>query len=123
MKRRRLIYGTNTLVSVISVCGILIILNYIFFRTDYRIDMTEGGLYTVSENTVAVIDNIDGDVEVLAFFKDVGTDKSEFRDLIKEYTRRNKHIKVKYINPDKEPGIAKKYDIKEYGSYANESRR
>jgi len=116
MKRRRLIYGTNTLVSIISVIGILIILNYIFFRTDYRIDMTEGGLYTVSENTVAVIENINDDVEILAFFKDVGTDKSEFRDLIKEYTRRNGHIKVKYINPDKEPGIAKKYDIKEYGT-------
>ncbi|HVY55484.1 MAG TPA: GldG family protein [Thermodesulfobacteriota bacterium] len=116
MKRRRLIYGTNALVSVLSVCGILIILNYIFYKSDARIDMTENKLYTVSEHTVGVINNIDGDVEILAFFKDVGIDRSEFQDLIKEYTRRSKKIKVRFVNPDKEPGVAKKYDIKEYGT-------
>lgn len=116
MKRRRLIYGTNALVSVLSVCGILIILNYIFYKSDIRIDMTEGRLYTVSEHTVGVIENIDGDVEMIAFFKDVGIDRSEFQDLIKEYTRRSGNIKVRFVNPDKEPGIAKKYDIKEYGT-------
>ncbi len=116
MKRRRLIYGTNALVSVLSVCGILIILNYIFYKSDIRIDMTEGQLYTVSEHTVGVIENINGDVEMIAFFKDVGIDRSEFQDLIKEYTRRSGKIKVRFVNPDKEPGIAKKYDIKEYGT-------
>ncbi|MFI5322016.1 MAG: GldG family protein [Thermodesulfobacteriota bacterium] len=116
MKRRRLIYGTNALISVLSVCGILIILNYIFFKSDVRIDMTEAKLYTVSEHTVGVINNINGNVEILAFFKDIGMDKSEFEDLIKEYTRRSGKIKVRYVNPDKEPGIAKKYDIKEYGA-------
>jgi len=116
MKRRRLIYGTNALISVLSVCGILIILNYIFFKSDVRIDMTEGKLYTVSEHTIGVIENIGGDVEMLAFFKDVGMDRSEFQDLIKEYTRRSGNIKIRYVNPDKEPGIAKKYDIKEYGT-------
>lgn len=116
MKRRRLIYGTNALISVLSVCGILIILNYIFFKSDVRIDMTEGKLYTVSEHTIGVIENIGGDVEMLAFFKDVGMDRSEFQDLIKEYSRRSGNIKIRYVNPDKEPGIAKKYDIKEYGT-------
>lgn len=116
MKRRRLIYGTNALISVLSVCGILIILNYIFFKSDVRIDMTEAKLYTGSEHTVGVINNINGNVEILAFFKDIGMDKSEFEDLIKEYTRRSGKIKVRYVNPDKEPGIAKKYDIKQYGT-------
>ncbi|MEZ4546208.1 MAG: Gldg family protein [Thermodesulfobacteriota bacterium] len=78
--------------------------------------MTDSKLYTVSEHTTAVIDNIDGDIEVIAFFKDVGVDKGEFQDLIKEYTRRSGKINVRSVNPDKEPGIAKKYDIKEYGT-------
>lgn len=116
MKRRRLIYGTNALVSILSVCGILILVNYLFFRTDMRIDMTEAKLYTVSEHTTGVIENIDGDVEIIAFFKDVGMDRSEFQDLIKEYTRRSGNIRMRFVNPDKEPGIAKKYDIKEYGT-------
>ena len=107
MKRRRLIYGTNALVSVLSVCGILVILNYIFYKSDVRIDMTEGQLYTVSEHTVGVIQNIDGDVEMLAFFKDVGIDRSEFQDLVKEYTRRSGKIKVRYVNPDKNPASRK----------------
>ncbi|MEQ9618044.1 MAG: GldG family protein [Deltaproteobacteria bacterium] len=116
MKKRRLIYGTNMLVSVISICGILIILNYIVLKTDIRVDLTEGKLYTASENTVSVIENLNDDVEVLAFFKDVGMERSQFQDLIKEYSRKSGRIKVSFVNPDKEPGIAKKYDIKEYGT-------
>jgi ABC-type uncharacterized transport system involved in gliding motility auxiliary subunit len=116
MRRRKLIYGTGTFISVVSTLGIIIVLNYLLFRTDVRFDVTEGKFHTVSAQTVRVLESVEGEIEIIGFFKDTGVDRTGFQDLAKEYSHRNDNIKVKLINPDKEPGIAKKYGVKEYGS-------
>ncbi len=116
MRRRKLIYGTGTFISVVSTLGIIIVLNYLLFRTDVRFDVTEGKFHTVSAQTVRVLKSVEGEIEIIGFFKDTGVDREGFQDLAKEYSRRNDNINVKLINPDKEPGIAKKYGVKEYGS-------
>ncbi len=116
MRRRKLIYGTGTFISVVSTLGIIIVLNYLLFRTDVRFDVTEGKFHTVSAQTVRVLNSVEGEIEITGFFKDTGVDREGFQDLAKEYSHRNDNIKVKLINPDKEPGIAKKYGVKEYGS-------
>lgn len=116
MRRRKLIYGTGAFISVVSTLGIIIVLNYLLFRTDIRFDVTEGKFHTVSAQTVRVLKNVEGEIEIIGFFKDTGVDRTGFQDLAKEYSHRNDNIKVKLINPDKEPGIAKKYGVKEYGS-------
>ncbi|MCH7950006.1 MAG: GldG family protein [Candidatus Dadabacteria bacterium] len=116
MRRRKLIYGTGTFISVVSTLGIIIVLNYLLFRTDVRFDVTEGKFHTVSAQTVRVLNSVEGEIEIIGFFKDTGIDRTGFQDLAKEYSHRNDNIKVKLINPDKEPGIAKKYGVKEYGS-------
>jgi len=116
MRRRKLIYGTGAFISVVSTLGIIIVLNYLLFRTDIRFDVTEGKFHTVSAQTVRVLKNVEGEIEIIGFFKDTGVDREGFQDLAKEYSHRNDNIKVKLINPDKEPGIAKKYGVKEYGS-------
>ena len=116
MRRRKLIYGTGAFISVVSTLGIIIVLNYLLFRTDVRFDVTEGKFHTVSAQTVRVLNSVEGKIEIIGFFKDTGVDREGLQDLAKEYSHRNDNIKVKLINPDKEPGIAKKYGVKKYGS-------
>ncbi len=116
MRKRKLIYGTGAFISVVSTLGIIIALNYLLFRTDIRYDVTEGKSHTVSAQTVRVLNSVDDEIVITGFYKDTGVDRGGFVDLAKEYSRRNGNINVKLINPDKEPGIAKKYGVKEYGS-------
>ena len=116
MRKRKLIYGTGAFISVVSTLGIIVALNYLLFRTDVRYDVTEGKSHTVSAQTVRVLNSVDDEIVITGFYKDVGVDRGGFQDLAREYSRNNDNIKVKLINPDKEPGIAKKYGVKEYGS-------
>lgn len=116
MRRRKLLYGTGTLISIVSTLGIIVIINYLFFATDIRYDVTQGQFHTLSTQTIRVLNNVDDEIEVIGFFKDTGVDRSGFVDLGKEYSRTNDKINVNLVNPDKEPGIAKKYGVKEYGS-------
>lgn len=116
MKRRKLIYGAGTFISLVSTIGIIVAINYLLFRTDIRFDVTQDKLHTVSTQTVRVLNSIEEPIEIIGFFKETGPDRTAFQDLAKEYSRTSDKIVVALINPDKEPGIAKKYTVKEYGS-------
>ncbi|HEY7536276.1 MAG TPA: GldG family protein [Thermodesulfobacteriota bacterium] len=117
MKRKRfLLYGANAFIFSLLVLGILVVLNYLAYKRDARLDVTEGKLHSLSDQTIKLANNLDKGIEVLAFFKEVGVDRREFQDLIKEYTRKSDRIKVKFIDPDKEPGVSKKYGVNEYGT-------
>lgn len=114
--KRRLLYGTNAFVFTLVVLGILVILNYLAFKQGGRFDASEGKLHSVSDQTVKTLDKLDKDIDVLAFFKQVGNDRREFQNLISEYERRSSRIKVEFVDPDKDPGVAKKYEVNEYGT-------
>ncbi|MEM7008301.1 MAG: GldG family protein [Thermodesulfobacteriota bacterium] len=116
MRKRRLIYGTGALISVISTIGIIVAINYLLFRTDIRFDVTQGKLHTVSSATIRALNSVQDEIIIIGFYKETGVDRSGFVDLAKEYTRRNDNIKIRLVNPDQEPAVAKKYGVKEYGS-------
>lgn len=117
MRRKRIfIHGTNALVLTVLIVGILVVINYLSWKLGSRIDVTRERLHSVSDQTIKVLNGIDKDIDVLAFFKDVGPDRLEFQELMGEYTGRSNKIKLRFVDPDKEPGVARKYSIDEYGT-------
>ncbi|HEX9665976.1 MAG TPA: GldG family protein [Thermodesulfobacteriota bacterium] len=117
MRRKRLfIHGTNAIVLTLLILGILTVLNYLAWKIGTKLDVTREKLHTVSDQTIKVLDGIDRDIDVLAFFKDVGLDRLEFQELTSEYSRRNNKIKFRFIDADREPGIAKTHGVSEYGT-------
>lgn len=117
MRRKRIfIHGTNAVVLTLLVLGILAVINYLSWKVGSKIDVTREKLHSVSDQTIKVLNGIDKDIEILAFFKDVGGDRLEFQELIDEYTRRSDKIKFRFVDADKEPGIARKYGVDEYGT-------
>lgn len=119
MQRRLIPYAANSLVMVLLVLLILTALNYLAFRNSTRIDLTKERLNSVSEQTMKVLKGLEkrnNRIEILAFFKEIGMGKKEFRNLIDLYKRASSKITVRFIDPDKEPGLAKHYGVREYGT-------
>ncbi|HEX3033785.1 MAG TPA: GldG family protein [Thermodesulfobacteriota bacterium] len=116
MKARRFLYGANSLIFILIVLAILVVLNYIAFKRAVRLDVTQKGLYSLSDQTIKVLKNMDKGIEILAFFKEIGSDRTEFQDLMSRYKTYSDKIKVRFVDPDKEPGITAKYDVTEYGT-------
>jgi ABC-type uncharacterized transport system involved in gliding motility auxiliary subunit len=117
MRRRRiLIHGTNALVLTLLILGILAVINYLSWKIGSKLDVTRERLHSVSDQTIKVLNGLDKDIEVLAFFKDVGLDRLEFQELMGEYIGRSHRIKFRFIDADKEPGVARKYEIDDYGT-------
>lgn len=116
MKVRHFLYGANALILTLLVLAIIVVLNYIAFKRAVRFDVTQKGLYSLSDQTVKVLKNMDKGIEILAFFKEIGSDRTEFQDLIGRYKSYTDKIKVRFVDPDMEPGVTAKYGVTEYGT-------
>jgi ABC-type uncharacterized transport system involved in gliding motility auxiliary subunit len=108
--------GANTLVMTVAFIGIVVILNWLSYRYNWRWDLTREKAYTLAPQTREILRSLDKDIQVRAFF--VGGDPLErdARDLLKEYQRASPHIKVEFIDPDRQPGLADRYNIRVSGT-------
>ncbi len=116
LKRKSFIYSGNLVIIIVLVFGILVILNYLSARHHYRFDFTEGKIHSLSDQSIKVLKNLKKDVQVKAFFREGSFQKSKMEDLLKIYAYHSKKIKYEFIDPDKNPGMVKRYDILQDGT-------
>jgi ABC-type uncharacterized transport system involved in gliding motility auxiliary subunit len=116
--KRQARYGTLSLASVALVLAILAGLNYIATRQHKRWDLTSGGDFTLSDQTRKVLTNLKEPLKINVFSKE--SDFGRFRDKLAEYEYSSKQVKIEYTDPDKEPELARKYEIQSYGTLAVE---
>ena len=68
MTGRQARYTSNALLIIIATLGILVIANYILHRYDQRWDMTQDQNFSLTKETMAVLDGLQQPVQVQAFF-------------------------------------------------------
>jgi len=118
---RSLKYGANTTVMTLIVLGIIVIVEAISSRHSVRWDLTSNQRYTLSDQTKNVVSGLTSDVKILAFYSATEGDRVLFEDRLKQYTALSKHLSYEFVDPDKFPTRAQKYDIKTYGTIVLET--
>lgn len=111
-------YGTNTVVMTIAFFTIMVLLNFLLFRTSTRIDVTATRIFSLSAQTVQILESLDGPVRANAFFVP-GDDSSAFarqqaEDLLNEFNRTNPNFTYRFIDPELEKTLATFYDVQNY---------
>jgi len=117
--KRKWRYGTNATVLTVAVIAIVVLVNVIVQQHPYRIDVTRTKEYSLSEQTKAVLADLDKEVELTAFL--VEGESQLTRDLIEEYRLASSKIKVEIIDPIKNPDKAREYGITSAGSVVFQS--
>jgi ABC-type uncharacterized transport system involved in gliding motility auxiliary subunit len=108
--------GALTSASVLLLLAILVGVNYVAGRQHKRWDLTEGGQFTLSDQTRKVLGELKAPVNVKVFAKD--TEFQRFRDRLDSYTYASPQVKVEYIDPDKQPAVARQWQVQQYGTIA-----
>lgn len=85
-------------------------------RFRVQADLTAHHKLTLTAETERILAGVDERLEVTGFFPRGSVDSVAFRDLIAQYQRRNRHIRVDLVDPDREPGIAEQFHADGYGS-------
>ncbi|MGB4159754.1 MAG: Gldg family protein, partial [Bacillota bacterium] len=118
---RKMRYGTNAVVLTIAVVAIVLMINILVARHSIKFDLTKNRFYTLSEATREFLNGLGQPVKITAFFPEGDAMGEVVRDLLREYTRISPKIQVEFIDPDKQPSLAKQYDITAYGTTVLES--
>jgi ABC-type uncharacterized transport system involved in gliding motility auxiliary subunit len=79
--------------------------------------MTGGSRYTLAPQTTQVLGKLAGDVDIKAFFP--GGDYTPLKELLVEYRTVSRHVRYEFIDPDKQPDVAKRYNVTTYGTFQN----
>ena len=114
-QRRSTQAGTGALISTLSVFVILALLNFMAVRHLYRVDLTDTGRLSIAPETQQVLKNLKQPVTLYLFDKE---QSSEDRELLQNFRRESPNFSFEFVDPDANPALAKKFDIKN----SNQSR-
>jgi ABC-type uncharacterized transport system involved in gliding motility auxiliary subunit len=114
-ERRQTRLGSIAAVSVVVVLGILVAVNYLASRRNYRWDLTAGKQYSLSDQTRQIVQKLDAPVKALVFARP--EEQRPFHDRLDEYAYLSRgRLTVEYINPDREPARAQQNQVQSYGT-------
>ena len=113
-RRRNARYGALASISVVVGLGILIAVNYLSARQNKRWDLTENQQYSLSDQTVKLLRELDAPVRFVVF--DQGESLDRFRPRLTEFAYHSPQVQVEYVDADRKPVQAKEYEIQSYGT-------
>lgn len=116
-------YGLNAAVTILLLIGVVTFVEALSSRHSARLDLTENRRNSLSSQTIQLLRNLKTDVNAVAFFRTDQPGKRVAEDLFKQYARyANGKLTWKVLDPDREPGIARRYGIEQYGTIVLETK-
>ncbi len=119
-------YGTLATVITVVFIAIVVVVNIICGVLDNRynwdIDLTSSGLYEIDEQTVAYLNQLSSDVELVVLANESDFQGNNMLKVISETLDRfkaeaNGHITVKYVDMTTNPDAVKKYSANYNGEF------
>jgi len=106
--------GALSAVSVVAVLAILAGLNYLGVRENKRWDLTANQVFSLSEQTLKVLQGLDSPAKLTVF--DQAAQFDRFRDRLEEYTYQSQQLSVDYVDIDRQPARAKAANVQTAGT-------
>jgi ABC-type uncharacterized transport system involved in gliding motility auxiliary subunit len=120
-KRRSARHGASALVMILLVLGILVFVEAISARHSVRLDLTASKTFTLSEQTSRILKNLEKPVRVTAFYQEGSPEAEEARVLLGQYDYASRKFSFTFVDPDRFPGKARRYNITAYGTLVLET--
>ncbi len=111
IRRRSIQFGSNTVLMVLLFLGILGIINFLGFRHHLRADLSSSHNFSLAPQSVNVAKGLKQEISATGFFQEKSPARTEFKDLMESYRYYNPKIRYELVDPDKDPGTARRYGI------------
>ncbi len=103
--------------NALLIVSLVLQVNYLSYRHYDRWDLTEHSIYTLSDRSKVVLEQLEHEVQiwVLLSESEPGGAFTELRNLLARYEAESPRITVHYIDPDRDPGgyreIAQRFEL------------
>ncbi len=103
--------GFNSILAILLMIGILVIVNFLVIRHGGRWDLSETQRFSLAPQTFQVLGQLKQDVTIRVFTHERSPGFGAYRDLLDAYTHISPHIIPTFIDPEKEPQLAREFGI------------
>lgn len=119
LNAKKLKYGTLATVFTVIVVAIVVAINIIAQdvteRFDLTMDLTDNDIYTVSQDTIDYLKDLDQKVEITVLADESAFENNaiyfkQASEVIKKYALYSNNISVSFIDMNKNPNIVSKYN-------------
>lgn len=97
------------------LCTLMAALAVVSVRYRASADWTAVGRNSLSERSIAVLSRMTSPVHVEVFAREEKTVRTAARDLLDRYSREKSDFSYDFVNPDREPALARQFDIRAQG--------
>ena len=108
-----LVYNVGILVVTLALATLA---NVALVLHDAHFDLTREAIFTPSKQAEAVVDRLNQDVKLTYFYQAQDQAGRRARDMMEVLGRRNKRLRVRTIDPDKQPSVADTYGVRIYNA-------
>ncbi len=109
--RRSTRLGANSVLMILLFAGIVGIANFLAARHSTRWDLSETQHFTLAPQTHKVLRGLSSDVKVTVFSQERSQSFNTYRDLLDGYRAESDKLKIEYVDPERQPGVARQYGI------------
>jgi len=112
--KRKVRYGINSAIITIVVLALVVIVYLVLMENNKIYDLTKSKRFSLSDQTVSLLNRLSGPVSAYAFFPKQW-ETASIRELFNEYHYLYKDFEFEIIDPDLNPGIVREMGVEEYG--------
>ncbi len=113
LKARQTRYGAYLALYLVVIIAVIVAANWLANQHNKSVDVTANKQFTLSPETKKVVGELKHPLTIYYFDK---TDQFEHaRDLLDRYRNLSGHVKVDYVDPDKNPILARQEGMHNYG--------
>ncbi len=111
---RRVLEQANLALYTLIGLAIVASANYFANRYTHRWDLTPSKKYSLSPQTLKILKGLNKDAVIYIFDRKEGL--REGRDVVENYSKGFPHVSVRYVDPDREPSLARQFSVRSYGT-------
>ncbi|NLE25816.1 MAG: GldG family protein, partial [Clostridiaceae bacterium] len=108
INKKSLKFGSYAFMATVVIIAIIVIFNALLgldsIRDRLRLDITKNQLFSLSEPSITMLDELEKDVEVIILTDEKYYQGSEILEVIKQYdVKSNGKVKVRFVDVEKDP--------------------
>jgi ABC-type uncharacterized transport system involved in gliding motility auxiliary subunit len=114
LKARQTKYAAYATIYILVVIAVVVVANVLADRYNKSFDATSNKRYSLSDQTAKIVKGLKQDATITYF--DQSTRFGEGKDLLNQYANLSHRVHVEYVDPDKNPELARENGIRSFGT-------
>jgi ABC-type uncharacterized transport system involved in gliding motility auxiliary subunit len=114
IKARQTKYAAYAVTYILITVAVVFVANVLADRYNKSFDSTSNKRYSLSDQTAKIVKGLKQDVTITYFNQ--STRFRDGKDLLDQYSNLAPKVHVKYVDPDKEPQLAREAGIRNFGT-------